>query len=64
MLLLRTLPPIIGAAESLLYSIRFRTQAYRDHFHGKLVKFKNGFFSGFVFNVIPKTNTKVWHGCW
>ena len=40
-----------------------QTRDYRDNFHGKLVKLKNGFSQAFVFNVIPKTNTKVGYGC-
>ena len=58
----------------ILYSIHFRKMVKifdwvqslqtRDNFHGKLVKFKNGFSQVFVFNVIPKTNTKVRYGCW
>ena len=40
-----------------------QSQAYWDHFHRILVKFQNGFSQVFVSNVVPKTNTKVQHGC-
>ena len=59
------------------YSIRFgrvvkicyqdqslQTHACWDYFHGKLVILEIGFSQVFISNVIPKTNTKVWHGCW
>ena len=41
-----------------------QTHACWDYFHGKLVKLEIGFSQVFISNVIPKTNTKVWHGCW